>query len=380
MKKTIVRILLSLVAISVGAALMYLLALAGKESKGPINNAFEAISEASVNIESKLLMEYRENSRRNELAWFSESQQSRKQLLHPSKLLLGAHDNDMSNSLKCIIDLEDTLNTSFPLIHIYNAWGSAPENQFPSQMVQAISALGSVPLITWEPWLNGFTSAEYNKLPAMSARNSHGMADVSKGLYDKYIIAWAQKLKEFNSNVFLRLGHEMNDPYRYPWGPQNNSAAEFVGAWKHVHAIFQKLGVKNVIWVWNPHPAYGFFDEYYPGDKYVDYVGTSVLNFGTAATWSQWWSFDEMFGQHYLALAKYKKPIMISELGSLSEGGSKEKWYRDALNKIETRYPAIKAILFYHVSNDNTSNSQTFSWYFINDKNTVRTINKYLPR
>lgn len=55
----------------------------------------------------------------------------------------------------------------------------------------------------------------------------------------------------------------MNDPYRYPWGPQNNDPSEFVAAFRHVHDVFDSVGASNVIWIWSPHLTYGKFKEYY---------------------------------------------------------------------------------------------------------------------
>ena len=83
-------------------------------------------------------------------------------------------------------------------------------------------------------------------------------------------------LKLFGQPLFIRFGHEMNDPYRYSWGPQNNTPEDFIAAWKHMVDYFKAEGVDNVIWVWSPHIAYGLFEEYYPGDDYVDWVGVGT--------------------------------------------------------------------------------------------------------
>ena len=191
-----------------------------------------------------------------------------------------------------IVNLEDSLRTTFPLIHIYTAWGSKPEEQFPKTQVKAILELGSLPVITWEPWLTDFDSNKYPELRKIEERDKGGLADVAKGVYDFYIKQWADDAKEINQPVFLRMGHEMNDIlYRYPCGPQNNTPKDFVAAWKHVHKIFEQEGANNVLWIWSPDPAYDYFDAYYPGKEYVDYVGAGILNFGTIAVWSKWWSF-----------------------------------------------------------------------------------------
>ncbi|MCF6184875.1 MAG: hypothetical protein L3J56_09700, partial [Bacteroidales bacterium] len=93
---------------------------------------------------------------------------------------------------------------------------------------------------------------------------------------DFYIENWAHGVKDFGKTVFIRLGHEMNDPYRYPWGSQNNKAEDFVSAWRHVVDKFNEIGATNVVWVWSPHPAYLLYQYYYPGDEYIDWLGVST--------------------------------------------------------------------------------------------------------
>ena len=170
----------------------------------------------------------------------------------------------------------------------------------------------------------------------------------------------------------------MNDPYRYPWGPQNNDPADYIAAWRHVVNRFRANGVKNVIWVWSPHPAYKNYDLYYPGDKYVDWVSAGTLNYGTVAAWSQWYTFDEIFGKYYPLFAKYKKPIMISEFGSLATGGNREKWFEDALTAMPVKYPLIKSIVFFHVSNDKTTTDKSLDWYIKYDHHITQTISSII--
>lgn len=170
----------------------------------------------------------------------------------------------------------------------------------------------------------------------------------------------------------------MNDPYRYPWGPQNNTPEDFIEAWKHVHGVFERVGANNVIWVWAPHPSYEYFEVYYPGDEYVDYIGLGVLNFGTAVTWSKWWSFDQLFGNQYEKLKSFHKPIMITEFGSLNVGGDRAEWFSDALKGMAEKYTSIKAVLFFHYPADETITDKIVSWYFIEDKETKEAIIKQI--
>jgi beta-mannanase len=250
-------------------------------------------------------------------------------------------------------------------VQIYAAWGDKPEQRFPLQLATAISDMGSVPVITWEPWLNDFENTRHPSLPLRDARSWHGMAAVARGDYDFYVDTWAAEAARFAKPLFLRFAHEMNDPYRYPWGPQNNTKEEHIAAWRHVRERFERAGAHNVIWVWSPHIAYRYWETYYPGDEYVDWVATGALNFGSVGQqWSQWWSFEEIFGTKYALLASFGKAIMVAEFGSLAVGGDRTAWHRDALSGLPEKYPAVKALLFFNAKNDHTVTYQTLDWSF----------------
>jgi hypothetical protein len=166
----------------------------------------------------------------------------------------------------------------------------------------------------------------------------------------------------------------MNDAYRYPWGPQNNSKEEFIAAWRRVVERFRSAGADNVLWVWSPHVAYEYWEQYYPGDAYVDWVATGVLNFGPIAQWSRWWTFDEIFGSKYPQMAKFGKPIMIAEFGSLAVGGDRTEWYTSALGNLRSRYPAVASLLFFNVAGDQTVTYQKVDWTFLADSGLTRTV------
>jgi hypothetical protein len=368
------RILSTLLAIMLAVVLVMTLSYAGEKAKGPLEDFMQSAGQTVQKVEQEIIINKRENKRSNKLQWFAKFKNDTAWLHNPSKILLGSFDNMNKESFESSLNLEDTLKTTFPLIHIYTSWGSKPDEQFPELQVKAILEMGSLPVITWEPWLTDFNSADIPTLRSIDKRDVGGMNDVAKGLYDSYIRTWAKAAAKINQPVFLRLGHEMNDPYRYPWGPQNNPAKDYVAAWQHVHKIFKEEGATKIVWVWSPHPAYGFFNEYYPGSKYVDYIGTGVLNYGTVANWSKWWSFSEIFDKHYNEFSVFKKPIMISEFGSLEVGGERSQWFKEALHQLPERYPLVKSILFFHFSDDRTTTQQAVNWYFINDTKTVKAV------
>jgi hypothetical protein len=368
------RIFYTISAVLLGILIVLVLSYIGGRSRGPLEGLFSEAGSLVTNVETNVTIKQRTIKRTNKLIWFKRYKDYSQLLLNPVEIFLGAFDNESSESFESICDFEDSLETTFPLIHIYTAWGSKTEEKFPKTQVKAILEMGSLPVITWEPWLTDFNDLEIPNLRKPNIRDTHGLRDVANGLYDTYIKEWASDAKEIGKPIFLRVGHEMNDPYRYPWGPQNNTAKEFKAAWRHIWNVFNGLGAKNVIWIWSPHPAYGFFDLYYPGEKYVDYVGVSVLNYGTVASWSQWWSFDEIFGKHYKELSKFNKPIMFTEFGCLNVGGSRSKWFQQAIASIPVNYPKVKALLFFHYSNDKTTTQQPLNWYIKNDSAVINVL------
>ncbi len=361
------RIAATLTALCLGGAMVYGLTKMGNATQGPITDLMENTSKMVEKIEEKAIIESRENRRTDRLDWLKTYRKNISSLKNPERILFGAFDNHTKQGFEGILNLEDSLNTTFALMHIYTAWGSKTQQTFPEKQVQSILTTGSIPLITWEPWLTDFDAEKFPHLKPVESRDLNGMNDIAQGDYDAYVHTWAKNAAKIGAPLFLRFGHEMNDAYRYPWGPQNNSADAFVAAWKHVHKIFDMEGAKNVIWVYSPHPAHGFFKEFYPGDAFVDYVSVGALNYGTVAKWSEWWSFDEIFGKYYPQLAEFKKPIMIAEFGCLAVGGNRATWFREALTNLPKRYPLVKSLLFFHFSTDNTVSEKTLNWYFLND-------------
>jgi hypothetical protein len=366
-----VRIASTFGAIALGVVLINFLTRIGNKSKGPIEDFFDKAG--SVISEAEYILMKEKAKRHKTLEWFA-PYRTTQALRDPQHMLLGAFDNQSRNDFQTVVQLENMMQTNFPVIHIYSAWGSKGEQEFPAAQVRTIQELGSVPLITWEPWLTDFDQEEHSHLRDREKRDKNGLADIVTGNYDFYLDKWIEEVKELESPILLRWAHEMNDPYRYAWGPQNNEASDFVVAWRYVHDYFKKAAVKNVVWVWSPHIAYGYFKEYYPGDDYVDWVGVGTLNYGTVAKWSNWWSFEEIFGRHYPDLENFGKPIMISEFGSLAVGGDRTEWYKQAICDMPIKYPKVKSILFFHFNNDNTLTYQTLDWHFKNDSSIVGNI------
>lgn len=377
-QKVVIRIGASLLALALGALLVWALTFAGDKTAGPLEDVMEEVSQNVTRIENSIVQEAREETRQHALKWFNAYRLNPSRMARSKKMLWGAYDNHTEGGFDPVIKLEEALGTKFPIIQIYVAWGSKKSEQFPFNKAKAIYDLGSIPFITWEPWLTDFSSEDYPHIsPDPAARDLGCLAAIARGDYDTYLDQWIKQVKRFGAPLFIRFAHEMNDPYRYPWGPQNNKSQEFLDAWKYVVDKCRAGGATNIIWVWSPHPAYGNFEFYYPGAEYVDWIGVPALNYGTVANWSKWWSFEQIFGNYYSSLSTFGKPMMITEFASLKVGGNRIQWYKDALLSFH-QYPLLKSVVFFHSGEDNTTSYKTLNWQIIQDEALVNELRRMI--
>ncbi len=321
-----------------------------------VNDRLSRVAQFFSDAEGRALRKVRHGSRSEYLAPLQPLLHSVKALRNPNTVLFGVYDGGFPNTFAGLDQLENALQYRFPLISFYVAWGDKPNEQFPTRMVETVDRMGSVPVITWEPWVIDFDEKIRTNLPPESEREYASLAAVARGDYDFYIVPWAKDAAAYGKPIFLRFAHEMNDPYRYPWGPQNgNRPEDFVAAWKHVYLIFQKMGATNVLWVWSPHVSMPWFEYYYPGPEFVDWIGVGVLNYGNIASWSRWWSFHQILEKAYPGLLRLNKPIMVSEFGTLSAGGDAAEWYRQAFYHLDHTYSrGVRAVIFFNQTNDIT--------------------------
>ncbi|HEX2121674.1 MAG TPA: hypothetical protein VHL59_08535, partial [Thermoanaerobaculia bacterium] len=142
-------------------------------------------------------------------------------LRQPKATLFGIYDGGFPNTFAGMEQVENQINYKFPIVSFYSAWGDKPTQQFPLRMVETIHAMGSVPMITWEPWVVDFDERLRTNLRPLAEREYASLAAIARGEYDFYIVPWARAAAAYRHPLFIRFAHEMNDPYRYPWGPQN---------------------------------------------------------------------------------------------------------------------------------------------------------------
>jgi hypothetical protein len=209
----------------------------------------------------------------------------------------------------------------------------------------------------WENQFDHFTAAFNSVVSAgeipvvsMNTKTVH-LADIAGGAYDSSIRTWMQEAGAWGHPFFLIFDVEMNGPWEpYAPGQNGNTAADYVAAWRHVHDLAVQAGATNISWVWCPNvdPSHLFtpYSQLYPGDAYVNWTGLDGYNKGG----SNWRSFATIFDSSYKNLLQLSpsKPIMISQVASEEDGGSKAAWITDMLSQLPQNYPQIKAFSWFN--------------------------------
>ncbi len=168
--------------------------------------------------------------------------------------------------------------------------GLAVEKQIVANSASFQQVTGQAPQIVefYNPFLKPFAEHEATdvikagEIPLIQLNPYKVTArQIADGAYDARLTTYAQAVKNFGCVVVLSLGHEMNG-WWYPWGRPRTTPEDFIAAWRHVHDLFARQGVGNVLWSWDPSHQYSSpkpgkiaspASEWYPGSKYVDWVG-----------------------------------------------------------------------------------------------------------
>jgi hypothetical protein len=243
-------------------------------------------------------------------------------------------------------------------------WSGQPWE--PGELNAVTALLGRAPSIflTYQAWDRGFHASDMAEIANRGADHivtwqpdGIPLRDIAAGQHDAFIRDWAQGAAAWGGRIYLRPMHEMNgDWYSWGRGVNGNTAADFVGAWRHMHDLFVAAGAGNVRWVWSPNVRYG--PEYpladlYPGDAYVDWVGLDGYNWGLDPHLGQpaWQSFEDIFGATYREITTAVapgKPIVIVETASTENGGDKAAWILRTFLTDAPTYPAVRALVWFN--------------------------------
>jgi hypothetical protein len=247
---------------------------------------------------------------------------------------------------KPTIDLfEQQLGIKVSMVHWGQPWwvsGGYSPFAWAASQIESMRSLGKMSLIDWSPW-------DVAAVP-LTTQPNFSLQAITRGDHDAYIKKWAADAKTYGKPFFIRPMHEMNGRW-FPWveGLNGNQPGDFVKAWRHIHDLFVQAGATNVTWVWCPNTVFSGslpLAGLYPGDGYVDWSCVDAYNFGGA----NWLNFTPLLSPTYdqvLALAP-SKYMMLGEWSSNEVGGDKAAWILDAFAQLPTRFPMVRAAVWFN--------------------------------
>jgi hypothetical protein len=282
-------------------------------------------------------------------------------------------DEEDDVTLEMIEDFEQMVGKHQAIIASSSYWG---EQTFPTANLNVVWRHGSLPLVFWSPWDKPYVQ---NRGP-----DKFNLIDIIAGKWDAYIDKWADGAREFRHPMIVAFGVEMNGDW-FPWsgtfygGEDWDDAADnwkgpenFRRAYRHVVDRVRARGATNIKWMFHannysyPLDTWNFAPGYYPGSDYVDWLGLSVYGQqfkdepNPNITSLLDWPYQELSG------LDPNKPIMIAEWATGEfpyepgePGIHKPEWIKQALELFRTRYPRVKAAVYWHERWQNVD--QTYS-------------------
>jgi mannan endo-1,4-beta-mannosidase len=196
--------------------------------------------------------------------------------------------------------------------------------------------------VSWEPWKP--VPAELGVSEQFRPQRGYRNRDIAARAQDEYILRFARSLATFRGRVDVRYAHEMNGTW-YPW---SHDPIAYRRAWRHVVGLFRSAGARNVRFVWSVNPSLYLSPAawrrsvrvYWPGRRYVDAVGSTMINFGGAKRYPV-----RRFAPRLRALRRmYRRPVLLTEVNTAR--GGRIRWLKD-LRRLLRRTPWIRSVAWF---------------------------------
>lgn len=175
---------------------------------------------------------------------------------------------------------------------------------------------------------------------------------------DEYLINLAKGFAETKAPIFLRFASEMNGT----WVNYHGDPKLYIEKFRLVHDVMEEYA-PNVAMVWCPYATpVAPIKSYYPGDKYVDWVG---VNLYSVTYYDQDYAkpakdilpVDQL--DYVYNLYSDRKPIMIAEYGAAHYSALEDKSTVSFAQKnlmslylaLPRKYPRVKCINYFNCNN-----------------------------
>jgi hypothetical protein len=230
--------------------------------------------------------------------------------------------------------VERRIGRRFDVVKDYEDWSHG--TTFPSGPEAHFARKGHGRRILYYSW----NATHYGNGGKVSYRS------IAHGAWDRSVIRpEARRLKHYHHKVFLDFNHEFDSHAQAGHG----SPAQYVAAYRHIHHVFHRVGVHNVIWSWVSTGWIGnakTIRRSYPGRRFVDWIGYDPYNFAYCAG-SPWRSPLKSFNVFYRWVGRQHnmrgKPLLLSEYASAPSSRVKH-WYASVAGALR-KLPRIKAAI-----------------------------------
>ena len=229
-------------------------------------------------------------------------------------------------------------------------------HEFPIETANWIREAGSIPYVR----LMLRSSEEQNvEEPVFS------LQAIIEGQFDSDLRNWCISARNFATPLLAEYGTEVNGEW-FPWNGVWNGGGKTAGygnpskpdgperfrdAYRHIIQSCRDEGADNITWVFHidvsdvPNEEWNAFENYYPGDEWIDWIGIS--NYGPQTPQTDYWEeFRDGMNAVYprLDALTANKPIFIAEFGVTKNNplGDQAEWARAALTDLTSfRWPRI---------------------------------------
>jgi mannan endo-1,4-beta-mannosidase len=207
----------------------------------------------------------------------------------PAIRYLGVYERDAPQSYAGIRTFARTVGRQPNLVSYYSGWFEP----FQTAFAEMAARNGAMTIVQIDP-------------------TDISLARIAAGGYDRYLVRFATEVAAFGRPVVISFGHEMNG-YWQTWGYRHTPPADFRAAWRHIVEVFRQNGATNVKWLWQVNSVSkktAPIREFWPGAKYVTWVGISGYYFLPGET------YNYIFGRVIAQARKFTNaPILIAETG-----------------------------------------------------------------
>lgn len=283
--------------------------------------------------------------------------------LQPKGVMMGHQDDPVYGcSWKWEEGRSDVLETAgdypaimgFDLGGLENGWDKNLDGVPFDRMRKEIIAhheRGGIITLSWHAY-NPSNGGDSWKMPADNAVISILPGGVLQPKFDKWldiVVTFIKSLKDKNGNsvpVIFRPWHEMSGGWFW-WGVGSCTTEQYRQLFVYTHDYMEGKGCTNIVWAFSPNlydnESVEHYEQFYPGDNYVDLIGIDVYQF----------SADNAVYQNNLRREldvvkavgeKHNKIIALTETGY--QNVPDPQWFTKTLLPVLMEYPLSYVLLW----------------------------------